>query len=198
MVQTFEESGLTLSFGEQWIVRRYDAHPFYRLLSGRGYRGVDFMLLHRSEPRAVWIEVKNYAVRYRGQTPRKLPKYVRQPALLAGVLADKAKDTERGLRQIERHYRTRWWWGVWGGPQLRFALSGHRWQRKLRERDAVFFPMLAQLQTAGLTRYVVRLGVETAYANIPGFSAEGFRQNLERELAAGRFPADVRLTARRT
>lgn len=184
-MQHFDESGLTLAFGDEWIVRRYDAHPFYALLSGRGYRGVDFVLLHRRRPRAVWVEVKNYRRRFRDETPAALPGYVRDPARLATELAAKAHDTRRGLRQIDRHYRARWWWPLWGAfalAQARRARYG--WQRRLRAYDHVFFPLLAEWCAAfakacdAHTDYAPRLELDTAYPELPGFDAEGFRESV--------------------
>lgn len=180
----FRESDLTLHFDEStWVVRRYDAHPFYGRLKAHGYAGVDFLLLHRREHRAVWLEVKNYRARRPGLTPEHLPAYVADPAVLAEALARKRRDTARGLAQIARHYRERFWWGL-GGRYLaeRAALRGGR----LRDRDFALFPLLHRLVgEARRTTYAAVVELDEAYPGIADFEAVPFRSQLARELGPG-------------
>ena len=171
MPEVFRESDLEFRFSPEWIVRDYDGHGFYRRLSGHGYAGVDFLLLHRSEPRGVWLEVKNYRPRFQGLTPKPLLHYRSHPEAFAERMAEKARGTRRGLAQIDRHYRGRWWW--------RFA-NGSRW----RERDSVFFPTMHALSAEQIT-FVACVVLAEAYADLPDVSPADFRQNLQRAMPWG-------------
>ena len=176
-VATYRESDLTLHFDEAaWIVRRYDAHPFYKRLSAHGYAGVDFLLLHRREPRARWIEVKNYRARFRGQTPEHLPAYIADPSALMRILTAKERDTARGLAQIDRHYRGRWWWRALPMDWLlrRAASAKTRLGRYARTRDALLFPLLHASPHA----FELVLGLDESYADIEDFSGDRFRAAL--------------------
>ena len=177
-VPTYRESDLELAFDDaRWIARRYDAHPFYRRLSAHGYAGVDFLLLHRREPRAVWVEVKNYRARFRGRAPAHLGAYAADPSVLAAALLAKERDTARGLRQIARHYRERWWWRPLGWPALvaRAACADTWLGRRARTRDPVFFTLLERLPHA----FVAHLALDEAYDELPDFDAEGFVADLQ-------------------
>lgn len=181
LADVYEESGLTFRFdADAWVVRRYDAHPFYRVLSGRGYRGVDFLLLHRREPRAVWLEVKHYVRADGGGPGDTLRELLADPSGLARHLAEKQADTLRGLRQIDHHYRTRWWWRLVGGRLLRHARRGTlRVRARLRRSDAVLFPLLREFSEPGAsdraTRFVTVLELPPAGAQGKTIDADAVR-----------------------
>ena len=57
--QIFSESGLLFSFRDSWKVIRYDAHRYYKIVSGQSIRGVDFACI-TDEDELLLIEVKNF------------------------------------------------------------------------------------------------------------------------------------------
>lgn len=103
------ESGLEFTFPESWIVRKFDATPAYRSLSGQGLKGVDFLCLPPGEE--LWlIEVKNYDT---VQGPRK------SPVELARHVAAKFADTQRLIRIMRKAMERNWWY--------RWKLHYYRW-----------------------------------------------------------------------
>lgn len=107
-MSSFLESGLVFSFPPAWQLRKYDEHTFYRGLSGRGLKAVDFIVL-LPDGRLCLIEVKNYHSRQSkdGQFhPVERPK----ASELANRLTDKYTDSARAIRVIDRYYRSKWYY----------------------------------------------------------------------------------------
>lgn len=55
----FLESGFLFTFAEDWNVIKFDEHRFYKRLSGRSFKGIDFAGVYKDETLYL-IEVKNY------------------------------------------------------------------------------------------------------------------------------------------
>ena len=182
---TYRESDLLLDFPPAWLPLRFDAHPHYRQLAGRGVRGVDFVLLHRRDPRVVFVEVKNYR-RRRRQTPRgpayapfsdgRLRRHVHDVAGFAERLERKYTDTAAVLRLVDAWYRRRWWWRFWGAAGLRLA---ERQGGGLRQNPRHFFPLAHALAPA---EYHVVLELEDAYPGLDPATLAGFGESLLREM----------------
>lgn len=111
-----------------------------------------------------------------------MPVYADDPSVLAGALARKRRDTARGLAQIARHYRERYWWGLWGRW---LASRGERRGGRLRESDFVGLPLLERLgREPGATTYAVIVELDADYPGLEGFSARRFRAALADHLGA--------------
>ena len=80
--QVFEESDLVFHFNQDWVVRKYDEHRFYKTISGLGMKGVDFIGIFKAE-QVVFIEIKNYRIRYEGKTLQPLYDVFDAPGNLA-------------------------------------------------------------------------------------------------------------------
>lgn len=120
----FQESDLQFRFDDQaWVLRKYDAHRFYRAISGSGLKGVDFIGIWKKD-RLVLIEVKNYVNRHPRQTddPAAL-----DTVLLAQKVAQKARDTLKAIDIIHRYYRRLWWIRLWGGWLQRRSPRRYDW-----------------------------------------------------------------------
>jgi len=55
----FIESDRQFTFHERWTVTQFDAHRYYRWLSGQGLKGVDFVAIAPNH-QLLLLEVKNY------------------------------------------------------------------------------------------------------------------------------------------
>ena len=131
---TFHESGLVFHFSDDWLIRKFDSHTFYRGLSGSGLKGVDFLVLPPSGP-LLLLEVKNYFNR----DPR-VNAPVRQEQLpvseeLAKKLPEKSMDTLVAIDAIHQYYLRKW--------SYRFLLP---WLLRLRWKnsDWVFWTLAYQ------------------------------------------------------
>jgi len=102
------ESDLVFDFEETaWVVKKYDEHPYYKRLSGRGLKGVDFIGIFQ-EQQVVFIEVKHFRSRH--------PTLQEEFAVLAttkqfiGKMADKMEDTFKVLQAVAAYLRKKWWY----------------------------------------------------------------------------------------
>ncbi len=99
----FQESGLSFAFEQNWVVRKYDVHPFFQGFSGAGLKGVDFIGLQGG--RLFLFEVKNYRRRQQWQTENPFERILKAPPLFTQHIAAKAEDTLRALGAIGTYYR---------------------------------------------------------------------------------------------
>ena len=117
----FRESGLIFRFSEDWVIRKYDDHKFYRGLSSVGLRAVDFIGLYRNH-RAVFIEVKNY----RQRSPKKAIEILQDPEPFIDYMVRKVEDTRVGIRAIHGYFKRKWLYRLIYQRLLRLPLS--RWK----------------------------------------------------------------------
>jgi len=108
---TFRESGLVFNFPKDWKVIKWDSHRFFGYVSGRGFKGVDFMALCGEE--LYLIEVKNYQDRrpQDGQHPFDLVSA--NPDFYGEVFLQKFSDSFALIQIIEKYYLRKplfkWW-----------------------------------------------------------------------------------------
>lgn len=104
---TFHESGLVFHFSDNWLVRKFDSHTFYRGLSGVGFKAVDFLVLPPSGP-LLLLEVKNYFNRDPRVNAPVRPEHLPIPEELAKKLHEKSMDTLEAINTIHQYYRRKW------------------------------------------------------------------------------------------
>ncbi|MCB9040022.1 MAG: hypothetical protein H6557_25655 [Lewinellaceae bacterium] len=102
----FIESGLHFRFGEEWVIKKYDAHRFYKGLSGSGLKGVDFLGILGEE--LFLFEVKNFRRRHDWQEENPMDAILAQPAAFAESMAYKVEDTLLAIDAIWQYYRRKW------------------------------------------------------------------------------------------
>lgn len=94
----FRESDLQFKFNKNWIIIAFDKTDFYKQLSGQGVKGVDFILLHKTQSIVYFIEIKNYD--QHGEFKTESPKSID----LAKTLCKKWTDTLNAIHQINTFY----------------------------------------------------------------------------------------------
>ena len=104
---TFEESGLRFSFASNWVVKKYDEHPYFRALSGNGLKGVDFIAI-RDQRELIFIEVKNYRTRYNAKMNVSFDVSVKPAPELAYELKRKLEDTLLTMDAVMQYYHRSW------------------------------------------------------------------------------------------
>ncbi len=87
----FSESGWVFRFTNDWIVKKFDDHRYYRWLSGKGFKAVDFIAF-QPNVRMLCIEVKNY----RRESP--------EAQEVADLFCKKVSDTLQVVDIIERYF----------------------------------------------------------------------------------------------
>lgn len=140
----FEESGLRFYFPQNWLVRKFDSHTFYRGLSGFGFKGVDFIALPPEGP-LLLIEIKNYFNRDPRINAPLSQDQLPAPEVLAAKLHEKSADTLRAILAIQRYYLRKWtyrtflpWSFHWRRDKSEWVFWTLVFQRAYNEKQARF------------------------------------------------------------
>lgn len=107
----FFESGIAFSFNEEWLVRKYDAHTYFKGFSGVGLKGVDFISIYQKR-QLVLIEVKNYRSQVPGRKGSHHVQSLANPSAIASSLGLKATDTLKAIRAIGLYYERKWFYRI--------------------------------------------------------------------------------------
>lgn len=100
---TFEESRVKLEFDPAFSICKFDAHPYFRWLSGMGLKGVDFLLL--TEEILILVEVKNFCINVE-DTPSK-NQHLDLDRLTSDLIKKRA-GVQIVLETITRYYARNW------------------------------------------------------------------------------------------
>ena len=92
----FQESGWKFEFDESWQVKKFDDHRYYKTLSGRGFKGIDFIAI-QPDRHLLLIEVKNY----RDQEPPSSEK-------MAEIFSKKIEDSLKLINIVRAYYARSW------------------------------------------------------------------------------------------
>ncbi len=105
---TFKESDLRFQFSDaDWQIKKYDTHRYFKILSGAGLKGIDFLGIYRRE-QVVFFEVKNYHTNHASKQPNYLV-LADTPAFVEQV-ANKMEDTLRAINVIRQYLLRQWWY----------------------------------------------------------------------------------------
>lgn len=109
--QAFTESDIEFTFGTDWIVKKYDDHAYFKILSGHGLKGVDFIGIYKNESLYL-IEVKNYHKRSYSPVGPDLSDLEGVNPLLGLNVHGKMEDSLRLIRIVNQYLVTRWWFKI--------------------------------------------------------------------------------------
>lgn len=128
---TFRESGLVFEFpSSHWVVKPFDRHPFYKVLSGQGFKGVDFIGLHNDEE-LVCMEVKNY----RRSVLTTESEWLAFLESERRVVEHKMEDTLQILELINQYYRRKSFFRLLNPLFSRFPAFFSEWGFWSRAKD---------------------------------------------------------------
>ena len=110
----FQEGDLSFSFAaEHWVVRKYDAHPYFKGFSGVGLKGVDFVAVFQNK-KVLLIEVKNYQTKNQIVRAKDVALSLSEPEKIAKAINQKFEDTLAGIKAIHTYYQRKsklaWKW----------------------------------------------------------------------------------------
>lgn len=124
----FQESDITFNFEDaRWQIKQYDTHRYYKILSGAGLKGVDFLGILNQE-KVVFFEIKNFHSNHPTQTSSYLI-FDEQEKFIEKI-ADKLEDSVRAINVIialmtkKRWYRLFIKWKKW---IPRFLIKNKDW-----------------------------------------------------------------------
>ena len=118
MSQYYKESGLIFSFPKNWFIIKSDEHRFYRYLSGRGFKGVDFIAINHTG-QLLLIEVKNYGDRFPADGILPTTILVENTPAYAKKYIKKYEDTFRLINIVHQVYLRKYWFRKIALPLLK-------------------------------------------------------------------------------
>lgn len=128
---TFRESDLKFQFSDnEWQVKKFDTHRYFKILSGVGLKGIDFLGVYL-EKQVVFFEVKNFHSNH----PTKENNYLIFEDLSTFVekVALKVEDTFTTINVISQYLLRKWWY--------RLFLKSSNWVPKalIQHKDWYFW-----------------------------------------------------------
>jgi hypothetical protein len=106
--QKFIESDLLFSFNQDWVIKKYDDHVYFKILAGQGLKGVDFIGIYKKKFLYL-IEVKNYRQREYSPVAANWVDLEGASPPLAHIFIKKLDDSLKLIRVVERAQKRRWW-----------------------------------------------------------------------------------------
>ncbi len=134
---TFQESDLQFQFSDdEWQIKKYDAHRYFKILSGAGLSGVDFLGIYQGQ-QVVFLEIKNYRT-YKSSSPQDYL-VLKDTVLFIEKVANKMKDTLTAIRVVHQYLHRQWWY--------RLFLKYHSFipTALVREKDWYFWYRVQEL-----------------------------------------------------
>ena len=89
----------------------FDKHPYYQVLSGRGFVGVDFIVV-TPDDQLILLEVKNYAQPKGDHVSARLPRFITDPDVYQRRILRKFSDTLRAIFIVRKMLRRKVWYGI--------------------------------------------------------------------------------------
>lgn len=156
----FEESNLSFSFDNQWIVHKYDDHRFYQQLAGRSVSGIDFIGIYQ-EKTLVLMEVKNYIDRYFKDDKNPSEDFLSKQEFYLKKIAKKYVDSLRVIEAVQRAYQRKWWFQLAQKTLFRVVKK-----ERFLHWEFVFWTKAWELVEAGELRLVLWLEIENGEEQI--------------------------------
>lgn len=105
---TFQESDLKFQFSDaDWQIIKYDAHRYFKILSGAGLKGIDFLGIYQGK-QVVFFEVKNFHT----HQPINNDAYQiieNTPEFIESIIG-KMEDTLSAIKIVIQYLQRKWWY----------------------------------------------------------------------------------------
>jgi len=116
---THTESKHKFSFDDRWHILKYDDHPYYRVVSGRSWRGIDFAGIYE-DAHLYLIEVKNFYQFGNDGEIEDVNQFVLE-------IKEKILDTVDLVQIIEKYHQRKWMYRLWIRLVKRFKELNTNW-----------------------------------------------------------------------
>lgn len=113
------ESNLEFVFDDRWQVLKYDDHPYYRILSGRSFSGIDFAGIFENE-QLYLIEVKNFFQFENKGKIENIEEFVLE-------IKEKILDSVDLIRIIQKFHQRKWTYRLFAKLVMRFPSLSRDW-----------------------------------------------------------------------
>jgi len=168
----FKESNLSFRFSKgHWKIKKYDTHRYYKILSGAGLKGVDFLGIFE-EKKIIYFEVKNF----RSANPNKVQVYsiFEDTEGFIHQIAAKLMDTRKAIDIIARYLQRKWWYRLYLKSKSFFP------EFLIKTRDWFFWHQIIKISRKKEQQVLVLwLEIDQQW---PSFSNEIMKQQIDEEL----------------
>lgn len=169
--QIFEESDLIFTFNDDWVVKKYDNHAYFKTLAGYGLKGVDFVGVYQMN-QLFLIEVKNYRQRTYSPVLPDWSDLEGVPAPLIHIFLEKIEDSMKLIRVVYRFLERKWWFII-----LRKLNNFIR--RTRLNKDWKFWDKVYQLScTQDNLNYVLLLELDSKFLKESKINEVNFKKQL--------------------
>lgn len=104
----FYESDMKFEFDDaHWHIKKYDTHHYYKILAGRGLKGVDFVGI-LDQQKVVFFEIKNFHTNL--PTSKNPFLILEDPKTFISNIADKLEDSVRAIDIIITLLKRKKWY----------------------------------------------------------------------------------------
>lgn len=169
---TFLESGLQFDFTPtNWRVMKYDTHRYFKILSGAGLKGIDFIGIHKEEA-LIFFEVKHF----RTNNPNSKTTFLifDDTALFIQNITAKMEDTITAIKVIIKYLNRKAWYRYF------LKLEQYIPSQLLQQKDWYFWHQIHQLRSANTSNsFVIWLEIDSDYSEM---ADDTFWQSLQSKL----------------
>lgn len=141
LLNAFTESHLRFNFPLNWTVIKWDEHRFYGYVSGKGFKGVDFMAIEGEE--LYLIEVKNFTDRRPKDEELPIDLPLADIPLYGEKMVQKYEYSLDLIRIIQKYYRRKSFFKIWSKLNFPFLRSFSK-SKSFRKIDFVFWTKAAE------------------------------------------------------
>ena len=170
---TFQESDLKFQFSDAaWQVIKYDTHRYFKILSGAGLKGIDFLSIYQGK-QVVFFEVKNFHT----HQPTKNGAYqiIENTQEFIENIIGKMEDTLSAIKVVTQYFHRKWWY--------RFFLTYHRFIPNIfiQQKDWYFWHRIqALINNSDEWRFVLWLEID---GSVTPATKEALRIIIQKALA---------------
>lgn len=137
----FTESKYKFSFDDRWRILKYDDHPYYRIVSGRSFSGIDFAGIF-DEDLLYLIEVKNFYQYDNDGEIAEVTNFILE-------MKEKILDTIDLINIIQKYHQRKWTYRLLINLVNRFPGLNTDWwfwtrMHKLVQAGSMFFVLMIE------------------------------------------------------
>ena len=168
----FEESEHNFTFSKDWKILKYDSHPFYKIVSGRSFSGVDFAGFYKDK--LYLIEIKNFYQYGKSGSIEDVNEFCEE-------MKEKFLDTLDLIRIIQKYFNRKWTYRLFCRLFMSYPNLNTTWwfwtmmDQKVEEQAVVFVLLIDSTEEESLLRINIEKLVSDQYQQKAQIVCAGLR-----------------------
>ena len=168
----FEESEHNFTFSKDWKILKYDSHPFYKIVSGRSFSGVDFAGFYKDK--LYLIEIKNFYQYGKSGSIEDVNEFCRE-------IKEKCLDTLDLIRIIQKYFQRKWTYRLFCRLVMAYPNLNMTWwfwtmmNQKVEEQDFVFVLLIDSIDEESILKTNIERLIVDEYQTKPQIICSGLQ-----------------------